>query len=50
VHGHAQSLREKPVEPVKRGIGQYDISDGAVSFKSDRRHFKCSSLSFRQWP
>jgi hypothetical protein len=43
MHCDSQSFGETQVEPVKGRIGQHDISDGAVSFKSDRRHCNYSS-------
>jgi hypothetical protein len=42
-HGGSQGFREAQVDPVEGGISQDDISDGAVSFKSDGRHCNSSS-------
>jgi hypothetical protein len=36
MHCDPEFLRKAQIDSVKRRIGQYDISDSAVSFKSDR--------------
>jgi hypothetical protein len=45
MHSDPQGLRKTQVQPVKRWIGQHNIPDCAVSFKSDRRH--CNFSFFR---
>jgi hypothetical protein len=42
MHGDPQGFRETQVQSVEGWIGQHNIPDCAVSFKSDRRHCQFS--------
>src|SRR5260370_39956355 len=44
-YGDSQSLRKAQIQSVKGRVGQHDIADRAVSFKSDRRHRSTSPLA-----
>src|SRR3981189_1425261 len=44
MHRDPQSLGIAQIESVEGRVGQHDISDSAVFFKSDRRHYDTSSF------
>jgi hypothetical protein len=44
MHRDPQGFSETQVQAIEGRIGQHNVSDCAISFKSDRRH--CNIVSF----